>query len=74
MEIRPSRTEADYQAVLVEIGHLFDAAPNTPKGDRLDVLTTPVEVYEAHPYAIPEPDPVEAIEYYLESRGLARSD
>ena len=61
MGIRPIRTEADYEAALAEIEHLFDATPNTPEGDRLDVLTTLVEAYEAHYYPISEPDPVEAI-------------
>lgn len=74
MEIRPIKTEADYQAALEEIERLFDAAPDTPEGDRLEVLTTLVEAYEEKHYAIPLPDPVEAIEYYMESRGLTRRD
>lgn len=74
MEIRPIRTEADYEAALAEIERLFDAAPSTPESDRLDVLTTLVEAYEAQHYPIPEPDPVEAIKYYMESRGLSRVD
>ncbi len=74
MDIRPVNTEADYQAALAEIERLFDAAPNTPAGDRLDVLTTLVQAYEARHYAIPAPDPVEAIKYYMESRGLSRGD
>lgn len=74
MEIRPIRTEADYEAALAEIERLFGAAPSTPEGDRLDVLTTLVEAYEMHHYPIPEPDPVEAIKYYMESRGLSRAD
>lgn len=74
MDIRPIRTESDYEAALVEIERLFDAAPNTPDGDRLEVLITLVEAYEAQHYPIPAPDPVEAIKYYMESRGLSRSD
>jgi HTH-type transcriptional regulator/antitoxin HigA len=72
--IRPIRTEADYQAALAEIERLFEAVPDTPEGDRLDVLTTLVEVYEKQHYHIPAPDPVEAILYYMESRGLSRRD
>jgi HTH-type transcriptional regulator/antitoxin HigA len=72
--IRPIRTEADYQAALAEIEHLFEAAPNTPEGNRLEVLTTLVETYENQHYRIPAPDPVEAILYYMESRGLSRRD
>ena len=74
MDIRPIRTEADYQAALAEIERLFGTALNTPEGDRLDVLTTLVEAYEDLHYRIPAPDPVEAIKYYMESRGLSRGD
>jgi len=74
MDIRPIRTEADYQAALAEIERLFGTALNTPEGDRLDVLTTLVEAYEDQRYPIPAPDPVEAIKYYVESRGLSRGD
>lgn len=74
MDIRPIRTEADYQAALVEIERLFSAEPNTPEGDRLEVLVTLVEAYEARHYPVAAPDPVEAIKYYMESRGLSRGD
>jgi HTH-type transcriptional regulator/antitoxin HigA len=73
--IHPIKTDADYQAVLQEIETLFDAAPNTPEGERLDVLTTLVEAYEEHwHYTLPYPDPIEAIRYYMESRGVSEQD
>ena len=74
MEIRPIKTEADYEAALAEIEELFEAEPGTPEGDRLEVLTTLVEAYEDAHYSIPSPDPIEAIRYHMESRGLARRD
>jgi HTH-type transcriptional regulator/antitoxin HigA len=75
MEIKPIRNEADYQAMLHEIENLFEAQPGTPDGDRLDVLVTLVEAYEAKHFPIPEPDdPVAVLEYYMESRGLSRKD
>ena len=74
MDIRPIKTEADYQAALEEIERLFEAAPDTPEGDRFDVLTTLVEAYEEKHYPVPLPDPIEAIKYHMESRGLSRSD
>jgi len=74
MEIKPIKTEADYLAVLGEIERLFEAAPDTPEGDRLEVLTTLVEAYEAKHYNIPLPNPIEAILYHMESRGLSRRD
>ena len=74
MNIRPIKTEADYQAALAEIEQLFDAQPDTPEGDSFDILTTLVEAYEADREPIAAPDPIEAITYYLESRGLTRRD
>jgi HTH-type transcriptional regulator / antitoxin HigA len=74
MELRPIRTEADYHAALKEIEQLFDAAPNTPEFDRLDILSTLVEAYEKITYPIDSPDPIEAIQYYMETRGWSRRD
>ncbi len=74
MEIRPIRNDADYQAALAEIEMLFSARPGTPEGDRLDVLTTLVEAYEAKHLPIAAPDPIAMIEYIMESRGLTRRD
>ncbi|MFH1029244.1 MAG: helix-turn-helix domain-containing protein [Pseudomonadota bacterium] len=74
MEIRPIKTEDDYQATLAEVEHLFDAAPDTPEGDQLEVLTTLLEAYEKNHYVIPSPDPVEAIKYWMESRGITRQE
>jgi HTH-type transcriptional regulator/antitoxin HigA len=73
--IKPIKTEADYRQALQEIESLFDAVPNTPEGDRLEVLTTLVEAYEEKQgYTLPFPDPIEAIRYYMESRGLSVDD
>lgn len=72
--IKPIKRQADYQAALKEIERLFEAESNTPQGDRLEVLTTLVEAYEEQHYALPLPDPVEAIQYYMERRGLTRRD
>jgi HTH-type transcriptional regulator / antitoxin HigA len=75
MEIKPIRSEADYQAALLEIERLMDSQPGTPDGDRMEVWVTLVEAYEAGHFPIPEPDdPVGVLVYYMESRGLSRSD
>src|SRR3972149_4371555 len=75
MEIKPIRSEADYQTALKEIEKLIESLAGTPEGDRMDVLVTLVEAYEAKHFPIPEPDdPVQVLEYYMESRGLSRSD
>ncbi len=70
MDIRPIRTEADYQAALKEIESLMDAKPGTPEEDKLDILAALVEVYEEKHHPIPPPSPIAALEHYLESRGL----
>ena len=74
MEIKPIKTEADYEAMLKEIERLFDSEPGTSEGDQLEILVTLVEAYEEEHYTIPAPDPVEAILYYMESRNLSRTD
>jgi HTH-type transcriptional regulator/antitoxin HigA len=74
VDIKPIKTEADYQAALAEIEQLFEARPGTQEGDRLDVLATLVEAYEEQYYQLPLPDPVEAILYHMDSRGLSRRD
>ena len=74
MRIKPIKTEADYREVLKEIERIFDATPGTREGDRLEVLTTLVEAYEEKHFHFPLPDPIEAILYYVESRGLTRRD
>lgn len=74
MEIKPIRTEEEYRNYLEEIHSLFDADPNSPEGDRLDVLVTLVEAYENKHYPASLPDPIEAIEYHMERLGLTRKD
>ena len=72
MDIYPIRDDRDYENALAEIERLFDAQPGTPEGYRLEVLTILVEAYEDREYPVPLPDPIEAIQYHLESRGLSR--
>jgi HTH-type transcriptional regulator/antitoxin HigA len=74
MDIKPIRTQRDYKAALAQIERLFDSKPSTPDGDRLEVLATLVEAYEQQHYPMLPPDPVEAILYIMESRGLGRKD
>jgi HTH-type transcriptional regulator/antitoxin HigA len=74
MSMHPIKTEADYEQALAEIEALFSAQHNTPEGDRLEVLTALVEAYERTHYPMLPPDPIEALLYHLESRGLTRRD
>ncbi len=74
MNIKPIRTEADYEAALAEIERLWGAAYGSPQGDKLDVLVTLVEAYEDKHHPIPPPDPIEAVLHYMESQNLTHQD
>jgi HTH-type transcriptional regulator/antitoxin HigA len=74
MDIKPIKTQADYKRALKIIEKLFEAKPGTAENDLLEVLTTLVQAYEDRHYNIPKPDPIEAILYFMESRGLTRRD
>ena len=76
MNIQPIRNDADYQAALGQVSKLFDnpPAPNTPAGDRFDVLVTLIEAYEAKHFPMDLPDPVQAIKFRMEQAGLSAKD
>jgi HTH-type transcriptional regulator/antitoxin HigA len=73
-ELKPIRTEADYEAALEEVGRLWGSKSGSAEGDRLDVLATLVDVYEAQHYPMDPPDPIEAIRFRMEQQGLTRKD
>jgi HTH-type transcriptional regulator/antitoxin HigA len=74
MDIKPIKNERDYRRALKAIERLMDANANTPDGDALDILATLVERWEEEHFPIEAPDPVEAIRFVMEQRGLTRRD
>ena len=74
MNIKPIKTEQDYNSTLSRIENLMDAKPNTPQMDELEVLTTLVEAYEEQHYKVGAPDPIEAIKFRMEQEGLKQKD
>jgi len=74
MEFRPIKTKSDYRRALREVERLWDAEPGTEAGDRVDVLVTLIEAYETAHHPIPAPDPVSAIAFMMEQKGLSRRD
>src|SRR6266446_454 len=74
MEIRPIKNDADYRAALGEIERFWEAEPRTAEGDYVEVLSTLVEAYEAQHHPVPAPDPIAAIEFMMEQKGLTRRD
>jgi HTH-type transcriptional regulator/antitoxin HigA len=73
-EIKPIRSDADYEAALVKIERLWGAPSGTPEGDRLDILVTLIDAYESEHHPIDPPDPIEAIKFRMEQQGLTRKD
>lgn len=74
MKIKPIRTRADYRAALAAIEKLMDAKSGTAEGERLDVLATLVDAYERKHFPLDLPDPVEAIKFTMDRKGLTAKD
>ena len=74
MDIRLIKTDADYRAALNDIENLMMAEPDTVEGEKLDILVTLVEAYEAKHFSMDLPDPVEAIKFEMERKGLTVKD
>jgi HTH-type transcriptional regulator / antitoxin HigA len=74
MKIKPIKSKRDYNAALKEVQQLWNAEPNTPDGDNLEILITLIEAYEEKHYPIDPPDPIEAIKFRMEQKGLRKVD
>lgn len=76
MQIKPIKTEQDYQAALQAVSPMFDNEPelNTPEGDFFEVTCLLIEEYEKRHYPIDAPDPIEAIKFRMEQQGLTVKD
>lgn len=74
MDVRPIRTEADYDAALVTVDRLMGVEPDTPEADRLEVLVALVEAYENRHWPVNAPDPVSMIEHVMEARDYRQKD
>ncbi|APS46155.1 hypothetical protein AVI51_16005 (plasmid) [Piscirickettsia salmonis] len=74
MKLKPIHTEQDYEEALAEVDKLFDAKPGTAKGDKLEILVTLIEAYEAKELPISDPTPVDYLVYLMESRGMSRQE
>jgi HTH-type transcriptional regulator/antitoxin HigA len=74
MNIRPIKTETDYQVALKRFELLFDAAIGTPEGDEAEILALLIDEYENKNYPIETPDPIEAIKIRMEEMQLKQID
>jgi len=74
MEIKPIKTELDYQEALKRLDKIFNAEIGTPEGDEADILGLLIDEYENKNYPIEAPDPIEAIRIRMEEMQLKQSD
>ncbi len=74
MNIKPIKTEEDYQLALIRLEEVFEAKPDTPEGDELEILAMLIENYEDIHYPIDTPDPIDAIKFRMEQMGLTQTD
>lgn len=72
--IRIIKTDEDYQLALERLEEVFDAPFGTPEGDESEVLALLIEKYEEENFAIPDPDPIEAIKYMMEQSKMKQAE
>ena len=73
-DVKPIRSEADYEMAMTEVERLWGAKSGTPRGDRLDVLATLIDAWESEHHPMDPPDPIEAIKFRMEQQNLTRKD
>ena len=74
MNVKPIKTERDYQQALDRLEVIFDAQKGTPEGDELEILGIVIDEYETRYFPIDLPDPIEAIKFRMEQLGYTQSD
>src|SRR5665213_2495223 len=74
MTIKPIHTKKDYEQALNRIEKIWGAKSGTSHGDELDILATLVDKYEEEHFPIDSPDPIEALKYLMEEKGIERKD
>ena len=74
MEIKPIKTEKDYNKALERLELIFDASPNSKEGDEAEILSLLIENFENKHYPIETPDPIEAIKIRMEEMNLKQKD
>jgi len=72
--VKPIKTRRDYESAMKAIERLWGARAGTREGDQLDVLATLIDAYEAEHFPMDPPDPIEAIKFRMEQKGLTRKD
>ena len=74
MKFKLLKTKDDYEQALNRLDEIFDAKPNTPRGDEFELLSLLIDNYEEEHHSIDLPHPVEAIKFRMEQMGLKQKD
>ena len=74
MQIRPIKTEEDYNRALNRLDEIFAAKPDSTEGDELEILGILIENYEEEHFPMDSPDPIEAIKFRMDQIGLDQQD
>ncbi len=74
MTIKPIKSEKDYLQAMQRLEVIFDAKPNTPEGDELEILSILIDEYEQSRFPIDLPDPIEAVKFRMEQMGYTQKD
>lgn len=74
MEIKPIKSESDYQQALLRVEEIFLAKPNTKEGDELEILAILIEHYEEEHFPVDMPEPIEAIRFRMDQMGMDQQD
>lgn len=74
MNLRPIKTEEDYQLALARLEVIFNAKPGSKEGDELEILGILIDKYEKDHFPIDLPDPIEAIKFRMEQLSYSQND
>ena len=74
MNIKPIRTEKDYEKALKRLEKIFDSSPKSKEGDEAEILSLLIENYENQYFPIAAPDPIEAIKIRMEEMNMKQKD
>lgn len=76
MKLKPITNEAAYESMLDWVDGQFDSKPElgSKAGDELQIALLIIKAYEDVHYAIPSPDPIEAIKLKMDEKGLKSKD
>jgi HTH-type transcriptional regulator / antitoxin HigA len=74
VDIKPIRTEQDYESAMARLEELWSAPPDSPESDELEVLLALTGAYEKKHHHIEPPDPIARLEYRMDQMGFNQEE